>query len=67
VDELIGRWREAGITVLVASHAIERVMPLLDGSVRLDAGLIAAIEGDGVAHNTAPNPYATPVTLGAAR
>jgi hypothetical protein len=35
--------------------------------VRLDAGLIAAIEGDGVAHNTAPNPYATPVTLGAAR
>src|SRR5574338_469223 len=61
VDELIGRWREAGITVVVASHAIDRLAPLLDGSVRLDAGLIAAIEGDGVSHNTAPNPFATPV------
>ncbi len=51
VDELLGRWREVGITVLVASHAVERLAPLVDGSVRLDGGLLAEISGTGVSHN----------------
>ena len=67
VDDLIGRWREARITVLVASHAIERIDSLLDGSVRLDAGLVASIEGEGVSHNPAPGTLGAPATLGAAR
>ena len=67
VDDLIRRWREAGITVLVASHAIERLEPLLDGRIRLDGGLVAAIEGEGVSLNPAPNRLGGPAVAGASR
>jgi heme exporter protein A len=67
VDDLIRRWREAGITVLVASHAIERLEPLLDGRIRLDGGLVAAIDGDGVSLNPAPNRLGGPAVVGASR
>ena len=48
VDKLLAAWREVGVTVLVASHTIERIAPMLDGSVVLDRGLVAAVSGNGV-------------------
>ena len=48
VDRLIGLWKDAGVTVLVASHQAERVASLADGTVRLDGGLVAEVSGAGV-------------------
>jgi heme ABC exporter ATP-binding subunit CcmA len=48
VDRLIGRWHEAGITLLVASHQAERVASRADGALRLDAGLVIEVSGSGV-------------------
>ena len=57
VDELIGLWHEAGVTVVVASHQAERVGGMADGSVRLDGGLVAEVSGAGVfAGPVAPLP-----------
>jgi heme ABC exporter ATP-binding subunit CcmA len=67
VDALIRRWREAGITVLVASHATERMQGLLDGSVRLEAGLVTEIAGDGISLNPMAVPAAQPTLFGATR
>jgi ABC-type multidrug transport system ATPase subunit len=47
VDRLIGRWHEAGITLLVASHQAERVASRADGALRLDAGLVVEVSGSG--------------------
>ena len=64
VDELLARWREAGITVLIASHAVERLAPLVDGSVRLEDGLVAEISGAGVSHNPAGSRLGAPAVAG---
>jgi len=64
VDELLTRWREVGITVLVASHAVERLAPLVDGSVRLEGGLVAEISGAGVSHNSASPRLGAPAVAG---
>ena len=48
VDRLLGRWRAAGVTVLVASHQAERVVKLADGWARLDGGLLVEVDGEGV-------------------
>jgi heme ABC exporter ATP-binding subunit CcmA len=48
VDRLIGLWKEAGVTVLIASHQAERVSSLADATVRLDGGLLAEVSGAGV-------------------
>jgi len=48
VDRLIGLWKEAGVTVIVASHQAERVTSLADGTVRLEGGLLAEVGGAGV-------------------
>ena len=48
VDRLIGLWKEAGVTVMIASHQAERVASLADATVRLDAGLVAEVSGAGV-------------------
>ncbi len=48
VDRLIGLWRGAGVTLLVASHQAERVASLADCVVRLDGGLVAEVSGAGV-------------------
>jgi heme exporter protein A len=66
VDDLIRRWREAGISVLVASHQVERLRPLLDGAVRLEGGLVAEIAGAGVSLNDEAGTAAEPA-LAAAR
>ena len=49
VDRLLAAWREVGVTVLVASHATERLTEHLDGSVVLDRGLVVETSGVGVA------------------
>ncbi len=64
VDDLLRRWREAGITVLVASHAVDRLAPLVDGTVRLEGGLVSAIEGSGVTLNLAPTRIGAPAIAG---
>jgi energy-coupling factor transporter ATP-binding protein EcfA2 len=48
VDRLIGLWKEAGVTVLVASHQADRVASMADATVRLEAGLVAEVSGAGV-------------------
>jgi len=48
VDQLLGQWHEAGVTVLVASHQAERVARMADGAIRLDGGLVAEVTGAGV-------------------
>ena len=49
VDALLTAWREAGVSVLIASHATDRLAPFLDGRVVLERGLVAAVSGEGVA------------------
>jgi len=49
VDRLIGLWKEAGVTVMIASHQAERVSSLADATVRLEGGLLAEVSGTGVA------------------
>jgi ABC-type multidrug transport system ATPase subunit len=48
VDHLLVAWREAGVSVLLASHATDRLAPLLDGRIVLERGLVAAVSGEGV-------------------
>ncbi len=48
LDRLIGRWRDAGATVVVASHQADRVLRLADGWARLDGGLLVEAGGSGV-------------------
>ncbi|HTI29151.1 MAG TPA: ABC transporter ATP-binding protein [Methylomirabilota bacterium] len=52
VDRLIGLWKDAGVTIVVASHQAERVASLADATVRLESGLVAEVGGAGV--STAP-------------
>ena len=49
VDQLLEAWRSVGVTVVVASHATDRLERYLDGSVVLERGLVAAVDGSGVA------------------
>jgi heme exporter protein A len=60
VDQLLSAWRAAGVTVLVASHAIDRLEAHLDGRVVLDRGLVAEVEGSGVT-SVAPAVSGLPV------
>jgi heme exporter protein A len=48
VDRLLAGWRDAGVTVLVASHQADRVTRLADGWARLDGGLLLETGGTGV-------------------
>ena len=68
VDQLLGAWREVGVSVLVASHNTERFEKLLDGRVTLDRGLIVETGGDGVTSAAPSAPSAPhPSVVGAAR
>jgi len=68
VDELLGAWREVGVTVLVASHTTERFASLLDGRVTLDRGLVVETSGRGVTSTPPSLPAAPrPSVVGAAR
>ena len=67
VDQLLGAWREVGVSVLVASHSTERFESLLDGRVTLDRGLVLETTGEGIS-STPPSPAtARPSVVGAAR
>jgi len=48
VDQLLVAWREVGVTVLVASHATDRLDPFVDGRVVLERGIVAGVDGRGV-------------------
>ncbi len=61
VDRLLAAWREVGASVLVASHATDRLTGHLDGMVVLERGLVVEVTGTGVTSAapvvaTAPGP-----------
>ena len=60
VDQLIAAWRGAGVSVLIASHATDRLAPFLDGRVVLERGLVAAVSGEGVSSVAPSLPGAKP-------
>jgi heme exporter protein A len=66
VEQLMGAWREVGVTVLVAAHATERLEPHLDGRVVLERGLVAEVIGTGVS-STPPSLVGEPRPAVAAR
>jgi heme exporter protein A len=65
VDRLLVAWREVGATVLVASHAVERLLGAVDGKVHLAAGIVAGVEGVGVSQEHIGVGIAEPVAAGA--
>jgi heme exporter protein A len=68
VDALLPAWREAGVAVVVATHAVDRLGTLMDGSVVLDRGLVADVAGEGVSvPPPVPRTVARPATVGSAR
>jgi heme exporter protein A len=48
VDQLLAAWRDVGVTVLLASHSIERAAGMVDARIVLDRGLVAETSGEGV-------------------
>lgn len=48
VDQLLVAWAEAGVTVVLASHATDRMERHLDGRVVLERGLVSEVQGIGV-------------------
>lgn len=70
VDGLLDEWRAAGATVLVATHAAERLTERVDGWLRLDGGLLVEVGGVGASASTAattPQPIGPPIPAGAPR
>lgn len=67
VDRLISAWKDAGVTCLVAAHAAEHLDPMVDGTVRLDAGLLSEVSGRGVAASTPAATTLRPAAAGGAR
>ncbi|HVM25527.1 MAG TPA: heme ABC exporter ATP-binding protein CcmA [Candidatus Limnocylindrales bacterium] len=68
VDQLLAAWRAAGVSVLVASHATDRLAPFLDGSIVLEQGLVARLTGEGLASTPpAAVPDSASSPLGVAR
>ena len=65
VDELLAAWRDAGVTVLLASHASERVEDRCDGTVRLEGGIVTEISGMAVRipARAAPGADAAPIGM----
>ena len=68
VDQLLGAWREVGVSVLLAAHSTERFESLLDGRVELDRGLVIETSGEGVTSEPpTPATLPRPSVVGAAR
>ena len=66
VEQLLAAWHEAGVTVLIASHATERLEPFLDGRIVLERGVVAETAGEGVS-SLPPSLVAAPRPVVAAR
>ena len=49
VEQLLDAWRAAGVSVLVASHSVDRLEHRVDARVTLDRGLVVEVSGTGVA------------------
>jgi heme exporter protein A len=47
IDGLLDAWRDAGVSVLVASHAAERLEGRCDASVALESGIVRDVRGAG--------------------
>jgi len=60
VDQLLAAWREAGVSVLIASHTTDRLALFLDGRVVLERGLVSAVSGRGVTSVAPAIPGAAP-------
>lgn len=60
VEELLGLWRAAGVTTLIATHAADRLLAQVTASVRLEAGVVTAIGGHGVTVVDGPAADAVP-------
>jgi heme exporter protein A len=67
VDRLLAAWKGAGVTCLVAAHAAEHLDPLVDGTVRLEAGLLTEVSGSGVALARPAGARLRPAAAGGAR
>jgi heme ABC exporter ATP-binding subunit CcmA len=67
VDRMLDAWRSVGVTVLLASHAVERIAHLVDGTVHLDGGLVAEVTGHGVTSRPPAIRESTPAVAGATR
>ena len=61
IDQLLAAWREVGVTVIVASHAEERLGAFAEARVTLERGLVSRVEGSGVTSF----PPAIPAVVGA--
>ena len=66
VEQLLAAWHDAGVTVLIASHATERLEPFLDGRIVLERGVVAETSGEGVS-SIPPSLAAPPRPAVAAR
>jgi heme ABC exporter ATP-binding subunit CcmA len=68
VGDLIDTWRAAGATVLVATHADERLSGRVDGWLRLVDGLLVETGGAGVQGavrtDSGPQPHISPMPEG---
>jgi heme exporter protein A len=59
VEQLLDAWREAGVSVLIASHSVDRLERQVEGRVVLDHGLVVGVSGEGVTW-TPPLPATEP-------
>jgi heme exporter protein A len=66
VELLLDAWRAAGVSVLMASHSVDRLEGRVDARVTLDRGLVAEVNGDGVTW-TPPALIAEPRPVAAVR
>ncbi|HEX2222115.1 MAG TPA: heme ABC exporter ATP-binding protein CcmA [Candidatus Limnocylindria bacterium] len=48
VDRLLVAWRDAGVAVIVASHAADRIAAQADGTLRLEGGVAVEARGGAV-------------------
>jgi heme exporter protein A len=60
VDDLLDEWRASGATVLIATHADERLAERVDGWIRLRDGLLVEIGGQGTSGEVVSGASAEP-------
>ncbi len=66
IEQLLEAWREAGVSVLMASHSTDRLERWVDAHVVLDRGLVSEVSGSGVTW-APPTPIGEPQPATAAR
>jgi heme exporter protein A len=66
IELLLEAWRDAGVTVLVASHSVDRIERWVDARIVLERGLVAEVDGEGV-NWMPPSPVAEPRPVAATR